>query len=72
MAGDGAEKKGQVDRLGCPVMGDKVTVTARYDKNETGKDTLSYFSCDHEGKCGIPDWDPCPLYVTYREKKKKK
>ncbi len=72
MAGDGTEKKGKVDKLGCPVVGSKVTVTTKYGKDELGKDSLTYFSCNREGTCGIPDWDPCPLYVTARETKGKK
>ena len=72
MAGGGSKTKTQVDKLGCPVVGGNVTVTAKYEKDKAGKDTLSYFACDHDGKCGIPDWDPCPLYVTYRESKPKK
>jgi hypothetical protein len=62
-------KKGEVDRLGCPVVGHTVTVTAKYRPSEVGEDTLSYFACTMEGNCGISLWDPCPLFVSYREKK---
>ena len=72
MAGFDSQKGRKVDTLGCPVVGDNVDVTSHYEKDASGKDTLVYFGCSMEGKCGIPDWDPCPLYVTYREKKRKK
>ena len=72
MTDAGSGKKPKVDKLGCPVMNGKVMVTAKFKPNESGEDTLVYFGCNMEGKCGIPDWDPCPLYVTYREKKHKK
>lgn len=68
----GSAKKPAVDKLGCPIVKDTVTVTVKYDSDESGQDKLVYFGCNMEGKCGIPDWDPCPLYVTYRGKKRKK
>lgn len=63
MAASKAAKDKHVDRLGCPVVGREVVVTARYETGEGGEDRLSYFACAMEGRCGISLWDPCPLYV---------
>ena len=51
--------------VACPVFGDTVTITATYLPREGRDPLLSDFTCDALGTCGIPSWDPCPLYVTY-------
>ena len=55
-----------VERLGCPVYGDQVTCTATYQTSPGGR-TLVDFACNMEGMCGIPSFDPCPMYVAYLE-----
>ena len=69
MAEAKSEKRGQIDRLACPVVGHIVTVTSKYKPGEAGEDTLSYFACTMEGRCGISLWDPCPLFVSRLEKR---
>ena len=56
-----------VRMVNCPVCGKNVLVSVSY-RSEDGKPALVGFECDLEGQCGIPSWDPCPLYVTSREK----
>jgi hypothetical protein len=46
----------------CPVCGREVTCQIRYHTG-SGKPTLTYFECAMEGLCGIPSWDPCPVYA---------
>ena len=57
-------------KIGCPVCGSEVTFTVRYKHEKGGSKHLVDFGCDMQGKCGIPDWDPCPFYVLHRENKK--
>ncbi len=61
--------KRRVESLGCPVYGGEVTCKVTYHI-VGGKIDLSEFECSMEGMCGIPCWDPCPLYVTYLEGRK--
>jgi hypothetical protein len=57
-----------VESIGCPVHGGDVTCKVKYVTKE-GVHTLVDFECNMEGMCGIPSWDPCPLYVAYLEGK---
>jgi hypothetical protein len=59
----------RVETLGCPVYGDKVTLSATYRIEESGDNRLVDFGCTKEGECGISAWDPCPMYVAYLEKR---
>lgn len=72
MAESKSKKKGRVDRMPCPVVGRSVMCTSKYKPGESGEDTLSYFACTMEGQCGITMWDPCPVFVSYLEKKNTK
>lgn len=56
------------DTIGCPVLGGAVTVWANYRHDAPGLLSLVDFSCSAEGSCGIPDWDPCPLFVRCLER----
>lgn len=56
----------RVESQGCPVYGAEVTCRVGY-VTHAGERTLSRFECNMEGMCGIPSWDPCPLYVRYLE-----
>jgi hypothetical protein len=56
----------RVESLGCPVYGAEVTCKVTYHVAD-GKIDLTEFECNMEGMCGIPSWDPCPLYVSYLE-----
>jgi hypothetical protein len=59
-----------VRRIYCPVYGRDVTLVARWDDsahdNPQHEDLLD-FACRSNGMCGMPSWDPCPLYVKLRE-----
>jgi hypothetical protein len=59
-----------VQKIECPVCGNEVTFTARFKLEKGGQKKLVDFGCDMQGKCGIPDWDPCPFYVLHRENKR--
>lgn len=61
-------RDGRVETIGCPVHGSDVTCKVSY-LIEGGVSTLVDFECNMEGMCGIPSWDPCPLYVAYLEGK---
>jgi hypothetical protein len=56
----------RVESMSCPVCGREVTCRVSYHDRE-GKRTLTYFECAMDGLCGIPRWDPCPLYVRCLE-----
>ena len=63
-----------VRRIYCPVYGRDVTLVARWDENvqDDAQDAphnegLMDFACRSNGMCGMPSWDPCPLYVKLRE-----
>jgi hypothetical protein len=66
-AGSGVEHR--VETVACPVCGDNVTVTAAYRQGEAGDIHLTDFECNHKGECGVPLWDPCPLYVLYSKRR---
>jgi hypothetical protein len=51
----------------CPVYGNKVRITANYVPTDDFVPALVDFDCNVQGKCGIPSWDPCPLFVRYLE-----
>jgi hypothetical protein len=53
----------------CPVCGHEVDITASYKPRSGGDTKLADFSCVLRGHCGIPEYDPCPLYVKYLEEK---
>jgi hypothetical protein len=55
----------------CPVCGHDVDVTASYKIDEKGERALAGFTCILRGRCGIPAWDPCPMYVRYLEENRK-
>ncbi|MDH3215924.1 MAG: hypothetical protein OEN01_06470 [Candidatus Krumholzibacteria bacterium] len=57
----------RVDKVACPLCGDNVTVSATYRHSDVGHKCLVDFGCNMEMACGIPSWDPCPLYVAYLE-----
>lgn len=61
-------KRTKVSRYTCPVEGCDVSVYVTYD-NENGGGTVTDFGCDRQDKCGIPSYDPCPLYVDLIEKR---
>jgi hypothetical protein len=61
----------RVQAINCPVYGDRVTCRAFY-RNVDGADVLVEFECNMEGMCGIPSWDPCPLYVAFLERTSKR
>jgi hypothetical protein len=54
-------------RMACPQYGHTVTVRAVWHESVGRRPTLSDFACNCTGMCGIPAWDPCPLYVRLRE-----
>lgn len=56
-----------VEKVGCPVCGEKVTVSATYTKTASGDKRLVSFECSLKEECKIPSWDPCPLYAFYAE-----
>jgi hypothetical protein len=58
-------RESQVETKRCPVCGREVTCRVIY--TASGERRLVHFECSIEGKCGIPSWDPCPLYVDYLE-----
>ena len=58
----------RVESRGCPVYGAEVTCRVGY-VTHAGEHILSRFECNMEGMCGIPSWDPCPLYVRYLEQR---
>lgn len=55
-----------VETTGCPVSRRDVTCRVQYVAAD-GRRSLVSFQCTMEGRCGIPSWDPCPLYVRYLE-----
>lgn len=55
-----------VESMGCPVSRRDVTCRVQYVV-AAGERSLVNFECTMEGRCGIPSWDPCPLYVRYLE-----
>lgn len=57
----------QMEKRLCPVCGREVTCRVIY--TVSGERRLVDFECSTEGECGIPSWDPCPLYVDYLEQK---
>lgn len=59
--------KAKVSRYLCPVEGCDVTVYVTFDR-ESGEETVTGFACDRQDNCGIPSFDPCPLYVDLVEK----
>jgi hypothetical protein len=61
----------RVEAIKCPVYGDQVTCRASYQK-VNGADVLVDFECNMEGMCGIPSWDPCPLYVAFLDQSAKR
>ena len=69
MAKSKAGEEQNVQTIECPVCGNEVTFTARFKHEKGGRKHLVDFGCDMRGKCGIPDWDPCPFYVLQRENK---
>lgn len=52
-------------RMGCPVYGGSVVVTATYHHETSGRTQMVSFECNRDGMCGISSWDPCPLYVQW-------
>jgi hypothetical protein len=36
---------------------------------KTGKGRVADFACERQGTCGIPMFDPCPLYMDLVEKR---
>ena len=62
-----SHRKAKVSRYACPVEGCDVSVYVTYDDKD-GHATLTDFGCSRQGECGIPSYDPCPLYVDLVEK----
>lgn len=56
----------EVETLMCPVCGAEVSCKVSYAV-AGGRRSLVGFECEREGRCGIPSWDPCPLYVRHVE-----
>lgn len=63
-----SDGKAKVSKYACPVEGCDVAVYVTYDEKR-GDATATDFRCDRQGKCGIPSFDPCPLYVDLIEKR---
>jgi hypothetical protein len=53
-------------RFSCPVEACDVMVYVTYH-SEAGREEISGFTCDRQGRCAIPFYDPCPLYVDLVE-----
>jgi hypothetical protein len=53
----------------CPVSGSVVSVCATYQEADREEPALVDFECSGEGFCGIPSWDPCPLFVQCIERR---
>jgi hypothetical protein len=64
----GQKDQRDLDEIGCPVCGEMVRVAATYRTTSNGKKALVDFECNREGKCGVSEWDPCPMYVIYLER----
>ena len=56
----------EVESINCPVCGADVACKVSYSAAQ-GRRVLTSFECEREGRCGIPAWDPCPLYVRFLE-----
>jgi len=67
MADPKIKRERHIDTVGCPVVCGDVTVYVTYKHVENGAPSLVHFGCNTQGACGITSWDPCPLYVAYRE-----
>jgi len=65
--GDEPKNISRSESIHCPVCGHEVAVTASFTPKEGENAKLADFSCVLRGHCGIPEWDPCPLYVKYQE-----
>ena len=63
-----SRNKAKVSRYFCPVEGCDVMVRVTYDE-KTGRGKVADFACEQQGKCGIPMFDPCPLYMDLVEKR---
>ena len=61
------ESRVHEDRFRCPQCDRIVTVTAHLRRDNKGGDALVQFDCTMHGMCGSPIWDPCPMYVAYKE-----
>ena len=61
------ESRVHEDRFRCPQCDRIVTVTARLRRDDKGDDALVQFDCTMNGMCGSPIWDPCPMYLAYKE-----
>jgi hypothetical protein len=61
-----SRNKAIVSRYSCPIEGCDVMVRVTYDAR-TGKGKVSDLACDRQGRCGIPLFEPCPLYVDLVE-----
>ena len=61
------KRERRIDTVGCPVVSGDVTIFATYRHCDKGDKALVHFGCNAQGVCGISNWDPCPLYVAYRE-----
>jgi len=57
----------RIDTVDCPVFGGLVTIRATYSYVDPRAPFLTDFACSGDVRCGIPDWDPCPLYIRYLE-----
>ena len=62
-----SDEERRVEEAPCPVARSMVTVSATYRRMVDGGRCLVEFGCDRQGRCLIPDWDPCPLYIVYRD-----
>jgi hypothetical protein len=57
----------RTEAVDCSVFGGEVEINATYMPTTAGERSLVDFTCSLEGKCGVPSWDPCPLFVRYLE-----